>query len=123
MQIKGRRGRRRAAIKRADTETIQIICPQREEKGCNEESGRRGYTNQGPARTGRRRGQSIERIQIRCHSKAGRRRIWVTMKRVDAETLQIKGQQREDKRDNKDDGISYVNLFVYIIVFIKHIYE
>ena len=44
-----RRGRRRATIKRQKTEAIQIKGPQREGKGDNKESGRRGYTDQSPA--------------------------------------------------------------------------
>ena len=42
---RARRGRRKAAIKRAFAETIQIKGPQREEKGVIKESGCRGYTN------------------------------------------------------------------------------
>ena len=49
---RARRGRRRAIIKRADAKDIQIKGPQTEEKGDNEENGRGGYTDQGPAEGG-----------------------------------------------------------------------
>ena len=68
-----RRARSRAAIKRADSEAIQIKCPQSEEKGDNKESGRLAYIDQGSA--------------------YGRRRA--AIKRAGAEAIQIKGPQME----------------------------
>ena len=67
--IRARRGRRRAAIERADTEAKQIKGPQQEEKGGNRESGYRGYTDQRPV--------------------DGRRRA--TIKKADTEAIQVKG--------------------------------
>ena len=45
-KLRARRGRKRARIKRADVDAIQIKVPQREEKDENKESECRGYTNQ-----------------------------------------------------------------------------
>ena len=61
-------------------EALQIKSPQREAKGDNKESGRRGCTDQGHAEGGE--GQQI--------------------KTAYAEARQIKGPKREDKGDNKD---------------------
>ena len=47
---RARRGRREAAIKKADTEPVQIKGPQRKKKSDNKEIGCRGYTDQGPAK-------------------------------------------------------------------------
>ena len=77
------RGRRRATIKRADAEAIQIKGPQKEEKGDNKGTGCRGYTN---------------------HGRAHRRMRRATIKRPDAVAIQIKGLYREGKGDNKESG-------------------
>ena len=54
---------------------------QREEKGNNNESGYRGYTDRRLAKGGEGR-----------------------LKRADTEAVQIKGPQREEKDDNKENG-------------------
>jgi hypothetical protein len=61
---RARRGRRKARIKRADAEAIQIKSPQCEEKSENKESGHRGYTNQGPTKGLRLKRADAEAIQI-----------------------------------------------------------
>ena len=75
-------GRIKTTIKRADVEVVQINGLQREEKGDNEESGCRGYTDQGSSR--------------------GRKRV--TVKRADAEAIQLKGPHKEEKGNNKASG-------------------
>ena len=47
------RGRRKATIKRAYAEAVQIKGPRKEEKGDNKESGCRRLPNQGPEEGGR----------------------------------------------------------------------
>ena len=47
-----RRARKRETIMGVDAEAIQIKGPQKEEKGDNTGSARRGYTDQGPAEGG-----------------------------------------------------------------------
>ena len=49
IQIKCPQSRRRTTIKRADAEATQIKGQHREEKGDNKENGRRGYTARGSA--------------------------------------------------------------------------
>ena len=52
-QIKGpQKGEKRATIKRAETEAIQIKGLQRQEKGDNNESGNKGHTDQWSAEKG-----------------------------------------------------------------------
>ena len=72
------RGRRRATIKRADAEAIQIKGPHSEEKGDNQES---GWT-----------------------SRAHRGTRSATIKRAIAKAIQIEGPQREEKGGNKESG-------------------
>ena len=110
-----------ATLKSADAEAIHIKA-QRDAKGHNEESGCRGYTNQG--RKGMRRATikrtNAEAIHIkgakgcqghneesgcRCYTNQKRRGIMrATIKRVYAEAIQIKRLQRDEKDDNKESG-------------------
>ena len=68
---------------------MQINGSQKEGKGDNKESGRRGYTDQ----------RRAEKRPI-----ARRRRTRATIKRVGAEAVQINGPQKEDTGDNKESG-------------------
>ena len=70
-------------MEHADAEAFQNKCAQREEKGENKESGRRGYTNQGSAEWRKR----------------------VRIKTANAEAIQvIKGPKKEEMDENKESG-------------------